>query len=103
MITCLVDLLVCWLVGWLITCEARAVEHQKLNQTTPSVEFLSLNLLALVWLELFGLVIFLGLHLVGLVACLAFVCFAVLGLPALVCYGTICDACHGRFHLACLA
>ena len=43
-----------WLVGWL-TCEARAVEHQKLNQTTPRrrlVEFLVFNLLALACLLL---------------------------------------------------
>ena len=40
--------------AWL-TCEARAVEHQKLNQTTPRrrlVEFLVFNLLAFAWLLL---------------------------------------------------
>ena len=40
------------------TCEARAVEQQKLNQTTPFalrlllVKFLIFNLLSLIWLEL---------------------------------------------------
>ena len=50
-------------------CEAHAVEHQKLNQTTPRrrlVEFLVFNLLALVWLELAGLVLYLA----YLLACL---------------------------------
>ena len=63
------------------------------------VEFLVFNLLALVclsWLGLcFSLVCLLVLFwfgLVGLVACVAFVCFAVLGLLVLLCYATICDA-----------
>ena len=38
--------------------------------------------------------------LVGLVACLAFICFAVLGLLALLCNAMICDGRIGRFHLA---
>ena len=45
-------LLICF--AWLI-CEARAVEHQKLN-----LEFLVFNLLALVWLEQARLVLYLA-------------------------------------------
>ena len=54
------------------------------------------NVLALVWLELARLMISLVCFLVllwfgwvGLFACLASVCFAVLGLLALLCYATI--------------
>ena len=67
------------------TCEARAVKHQKLNQTTPwrrLVEFLVFNLLALAWLELARLV----LGLLGLVALVCLVSLLVLLWFALFCF-----------------
>ena len=58
-------------------CEAHAVEHQKLNQTTPRrrlVEFLVFNLLALVWLELARLVLYLAYLLGCLLTLLCLLC-----------------------------
>ena len=64
------------------------------------------NLLAVGWLELASLVIFLSLLACFtmvwfgcLSCCLAFVCFAVLGLPVLLFDALICDALSGMFHL----
>ena len=61
----------------LVDCEAHAVEHQKLNQTTPRrrlVEFLVFNLLALVWLELARLVLYLAYLLACLLTLLCLLC-----------------------------
>ena len=93
-------LVLLWFV-WL-SCAARAVEHQKLNQATPyGVVWLSfgcstyllwfgLNWLGL-WFSLVCLFVLLWFGLAALVACLDFICFAVLGLLALLCYATICE------------
>ena len=118
LVACLVYWLVGWLVGWLLawlvgwlfacslacslaffgslcllfciwfawlTCETRAVEHQILK-------FLVFNLLALVWLKLARLVIFLR-----LLACFALLCllcfsFVLLCSLGLRCFAVICDA-----------
>ena len=114
---CLLFGLLCLLVlicfAWL-TCEARAVEHQKLNQTTPygvvwlsfwcstylpwfalsslSLCFSLVCLLVLLW---FGCLLCFYLLCCTLLAYFAYLCL--LGLLSLLCL--LCDAWLSRFHL----
>ena len=104
-------ILICF--AWL-TCEACAVEHQKLNQTTPyGVVWLNfwgstyLPLFALSWLGFhFSLVCLLILLWFGSLvwkACFAFVCLLCFALIrfALLCYALLCLLCFGC--LVCVA
>ena len=92
MLACLLVFLVGLLVGWL-TCEARAVEHQKPNQTTPY---------GVVWLSFWcstslSCLVFCLICSAGLFACSLYLAFLIylVCLICLVC--SICLVCLLRF------